>query len=231
MYDHNWLTTPKIEENTMKIGIIGAGNMGGGLGKIWAQVGHEVIFSYSRDDHKLHQLAVSAGENAKVGTPTEAFSQSDVVMLAVWMPFLEEALRFAGSLDGKIVMTCVSGLQPDFTGKTIGIATNLKASVAEIIQQSAPTAKVVEAFNITFAEVIAADSRNFGGDRPSIFYCGNDAAAKKIVAGLIEECGYEAIDAGNLTVARSLETLATAWVQFAVASKLFPNLGLKALQR
>ncbi|MBD2681947.1 MULTISPECIES: NADPH-dependent F420 reductase [Nostoc] len=215
----------------MKIGIVGSGNMGGGLGKIWVKAGHQVIFSYSRDENKLRQLAASAGENAKVGTPEEAVYEGDVVMLAVWVPSLEEVIRAAGSLDGKIIITCVSGLQPDFTGQTIGIATNLKTSVAETIQHFAPKAKVVEAFNITFAEIIGSDSRQFGGDRPSIFYCGDDAEAKKVVAGLIEECGYEAVDAGELLVARSLETLATAWVQFAVTSKLFPNLGLKALRR
>ncbi|MBD2034473.1 hypothetical protein H6F76_05415 [Leptolyngbya sp. FACHB-321] len=69
------------------------------------------------------------------------------------------------------------------------------------------------------------------GDRPSIFYCGNNSDAKKTVAQLMEDCEYEAIDAGMLVVARSLETLATVWVQFAVASQLFSNLGLKALQR
>ncbi|BCL38715.1 NADPH-dependent F420 reductase [Nostoc sp. MS1] len=215
----------------MKIGIVGSGNMGGGLGKIWAKAGHQVIFSYSRDENKLHQLAAAAGENAKVGTPEDAVAQSDVVLLAVWVPFLEEALKSIGSLDGKIIITCVSGLQPDFTGKTIGIATELKTSVAEIIQQFAPKANVVEAFNITFAEIIAAESRQFGSDCPSIFYCGDDAEAKTIVADLIRECGYEPVDAGELIVARSLETLATAWVQFAVASKLFPNLGLQALRR
>ena len=73
--------------------------------------------------------------------------------------------------------------------------------------------------------------RQFGSDFPSVFYCGDDLEAKQVVAGLIEEYGYEAIDAGTLIVARTLETLATAWVQFAVASQLFPNLGLKALRR
>lgn len=215
----------------MKIGVVGSGNMGGGLGKIWAKAGHHVIFSYSRDESKLRQLATEAGENATVGTPEAAVAQSDVVMLAVWVPSLAAVFESTGSLNGKIIITCVSGLQPDFTGNTIGIATDLKTSVAEMIQQFAPKAKVVEAFNITFAEVIAAESRQFGSDRPSIFYCGDDAEAKTIVAGLIEECGYTAVDAGDLIVARSLETLATAWVQFAVTSKLFPNLGLKALQR
>ncbi|ARV61182.1 hypothetical protein BZZ01_23495 [Nostocales cyanobacterium HT-58-2] len=215
----------------MKIGIIGAGNMGAALGKIWAKAGHQVIFSYSRDENKLRQLTTSAGETAKAGTPKEAVIQSDVILFAVWAPSLEEVIHAAGSLDGKIVMTCVSGLKPDFTGQTIGLPTDLKISVAETIQQLAPNAKVVEAFNTTFAEIIASDSRQFGDDRPSIFYCGDDVEAKKVVADLIGECGYEAVDAGALIVARSLETLATAWVQFAVASQLFPNLGLKALQR
>lgn len=215
----------------MRIGIIGAGNMGAALGRIWAKAGHEVIFSYSRDQNKLHQLAASAGETAQAGTPQDAVAHSDVILLAVWIPSLADVLHTVGALDHKIVITCVSGLQPDFTGQTVGLATDLKISVAETIQQLAPNAKVVEAFNITFAEIIASDSRQFGSDSPSVFYCGDDTEAKQIVAALIEQCGYEAVDAGKLIVARTLETLATAWVQFAVASQLFPNLGLKALRR
>lgn len=215
----------------MRIGIIGAGNMGAALGKIWAKAGHHVIFSYSRDENKLRQLAASAGETARAGTPQETVAHSDVILFAVWVPSLADVIQAVGSLDNKILITCVSGLQPDFTGQTIGLATDLKMSVAEMIQQLAPNTRVVEAFNTTFAEIIASDSRQFGADFPSVFYCGDDAEAKQVVAGLIEECGYEAIDAGKLAIARSLETLATAWVQFAAASQLFPNLGLKALRR
>lgn len=215
----------------MKIGIVGSGNMGGGLGKLWAKAGHQVIFSYSRDDRKLRQLAASAGEKASFGTPAEAVAQSEVIMLAVGVSALEEVIHTVGALDGKLIISCVSGLKPDFSGQTIGLATELTISVAERVQQLAPQAKVVEAFNITFAEVIAAESRQFGSDRPSVFYCGDDPGAKTIVAGLVKDCGYEAIDAGALIVARSLETLATAWVQFSAASQLFPNLGLKALRR
>lgn len=193
--------------------------MGGGLGKLWAKAGHEVIFSYSRNPDKLQQLAVAAGNQATVGDMKEAVEKSQVVMLAVGVSALEDVMSTVGSLDSKIMITCVSGLQPDFTGQKIGLATNLEISVAEKVQQLAPNADVVEAFNITFADIIASESRDFGGDRPSIFYCGDDLEAKKTVAQLIEDCEYEAIDAGRLIVARSLETLATAWVQFAVASQ------------
>ncbi len=215
----------------MKIGILGAGNMGAGLGLLWAKAGHKVIFSYSRDQAKLRHLAETAGPNAQVGTPAETVAQSEVVMLAVALPLLEDAIAAGSPFDGKIIITCVSGLRPDFTGQTIGLATDLTISVAEQVQQLAPQAKVVEAFNLTFAEIIAAESREFEGDCPSLFYCGDDAAAKATVAALIADCGYTAIDTGGLGVARSLETLATAWVQFAVASGLFPNLAFKALRR
>jgi 8-hydroxy-5-deazaflavin:NADPH oxidoreductase len=214
----------------MKIGIIGAGNMGAGLGKLWAKAGHEVVFSYSRDENKLVELATAAGATAKAGTIQEAAAQ-DIILIAVWLPALKEVIHTAGSLDGKIVITCVSGIQPDFSGQTIGLSTDLKISVAETIQELVPNAKVVEAFNTTFAEIIASDSRQFGADFPSVFYCGDDAEAKQIAANLIEDCGYKAVNAGKLLVARTLETLASAWVQFAVTSQLFPNLGLKALQR
>jgi len=215
----------------MKIGIIGAGNMGSGLGRIWAKAGHQVIFSYSRDPKKLQELVMMAGKNASVGTPQEAVAKSEVILLAVWVPSLETIIREIDSWEGKVIITCVSGLKPDFTGETIGIETDLGISVAEMIQQLVPSARVVEAFNTTFAEIVASDSRRFGEDNPSILYCGDDNEAKQTVAALVEACGYEAVDAGNLKVARSLETLATAWVQFAVASGLFPNLGLKALRR
>jgi hypothetical protein len=215
----------------MNIGIIGSGNMGSALGTIWAKKGHQVIFSYSRDPGKLEAIATAAGKNAQVGTPEEAVQSSDVVLITLQPFVLEEVLSTIGSWENKIVLTCMSGLKPDFTGQTIGIATDLKISVAEQLAQLVAGATVVEAFNITFAEILASDSRQFGSEHPTVFYCGDDAEAKAIAAQLIQDCGYNAIDAGGLMVARSLETLATAWVQFAVASGLFPNIGLKALRR
>lgn len=215
----------------MNIGIIGTGAMGSALGKLWAQQGHQVLFSFSRDPKKLEAAAQSAGANAKVATPQEAVQESEVVILGVKPEVLNEALGSAGGLKGKIVITFMSDLRMDPSGKKLGIATNRKQSVAEQIAELEPEANVVEAFNVTFADILASESRLFGEDKASIFYCGDNASAKATVAGLIGDCGYEAVDAGSLQTARSLETLATAWVQFAVASGLFPNIGLKALRR
>ncbi|MBC8141162.1 MAG: NAD(P)-binding domain-containing protein [Armatimonadetes bacterium] len=214
----------------MKIGIIGAGSMGSALGKIWAMQGHHVEFSFTRDPNKLARIVEEIGLDTQVATPADAVRNSDVILIAVWPDALETALREAGSLSGKVVITCVSGLKPDMSGGTIGLPTDLTISMAEKIATLSPDAKVVEAFNTTFAEILAAPSRDFNGERPSVFYCGDDASAKVIVKGLVEECGYQAVDAGSLHSARALETLATAWVQFAVVAGLFPNLGLKALR-
>ena len=121
----------------MNIGIIGAGNMGSALGKIWANNGHQVLFSYARDFEKLKALAASV--NGKAGTPAEA-AFADVIFLAVPWTQLEDALKAAGTLADKVLITCVSGLKPDFAGQTMGLPTNLKTSVAEQIAQLAPGA-------------------------------------------------------------------------------------------
>lgn len=215
----------------MKIGIIGSGNMGGSLGKIWAAKGHEVVFSFSQDPAKLEALAQAAGPNARVGTPRQAAEESDAILVSVLPLLLTQVLESAGSLAGKTVITCMSGLKPDFTGQTIGLPTDRAISIAEELAQLAPKAKVVEAFNITFAEILASDSRLFAGEKASIFYCGDDTQAKAVAAQLIADADYEPVDAGGLGTARALETLASAWVQFAAVSRMFPGLGLKAVRR
>lgn len=214
----------------MNIGVIGAGNMGSALGKQFAQLGYAVLFSFSHDEQKLKELASSVGSNAKWGSPKEAAQFGDIILLTVPWPALEDAISAAGSLAGKIIISTTSPNEPDFEGKATGLKTDADISAAERIAQLAPDAKVVETFNLTFAEIIKAGT-DFDGQKPSLFYCGDDTGAKQTVAELVESCGYEAIDAGGLGVARSLELLSSAWVQMAAASKLFPNVALKVLKR
>lgn len=202
--------------------------MGGSLGKIWASKGHRVLFSFSQDPAKLEELAQTAGANGRVGTPRQAVEESEVVLISVWPPALPQALGAVGSLAGKVVITCMSGLKPDFTGQTLGLPTDRTISMAEELAQLIPDAKVVEAFNLTFAEILASSSRSFNGEYASIFYCGDDAEAKALVAQLIVDADYEPIDAGGLQTARMLETLASAWVQFAAVSGLFPDIGFNS---
>lgn len=215
----------------MNIGVVGCGGMGTGLGQAWARAGHRVMFSHSRDPNKPAALAAEV-PNASAGTVPEAVAFGDAVLLAVNYAGLKVvAEQIADRAAGKPVITCVSGLRPDFAGNTVGLATDLTVSVAEQVAGRLWGALVVEAFNVTFAEIIAGGTDGFGDHRPTVFLCGDDAAAKGVAAGLVADAGFEPVDAGRLKVARTLETLATAWVQFAVAANLFPEAGLRCLRR
>src|SRR5262245_46534631 len=90
----------------MKIGILGSGRMGGKLGTIFARAGHEVVFSYSRDFHKLEKLARDAKGEARAGTPAEAARDADAVLLAVHWSRVDDVLKQAGSLARAVVVTC-----------------------------------------------------------------------------------------------------------------------------
>ncbi|GEM_PF-2123858 len=103
----------------MKIGIVGSGNMGSALGTLWSAKGHQVKFSYSRNEDKLTALS-KENKNTSKGTVEEAILFGDVVMLAVPYTSLEDILLNKELFKEKIAITCVSGLQPDFTGKQSG---------------------------------------------------------------------------------------------------------------
>ena len=190
----------------MKIGFIGSGNIGTALAKIWLDSGHEVMLSFTRHPEELKQKAQDMG--ATSGTPEEAVAFGDVVVLAVMYEILDKALEQAGSLDGKIVIdTNNSLLPPDYTE----FAVTGHDSVAEQIARKTKGAKVVKAFNTVGANILASDSRDFNGDTPVMFYCGDDADAKEKVAPLIKDTGFEPVDIGKLQSARYIEPMVGLW--------------------
>ncbi|MGL5074900.1 MAG: NADPH-dependent F420 reductase [Waterburya sp.] len=209
----------------MNIGIIGAGNMGRGLGKIWVQNGHKLMFSYSRDISKLEKIAQSLGNNATVGTPAEAVQFADVVLLSVPYGAVENALQAAGSLEGKIVFSIVNALLPDMSGMAVGTTT----SGAEEIAKLAPGAFVVEALPV-FAEVLNFESRRFGEQQATVFYTGDNQQAKQTVANLLQELDVEPIDAGTLKNSRYVEPAMMLLIQLAYGQQL-GQVGFKLLKR
>jgi 8-hydroxy-5-deazaflavin:NADPH oxidoreductase len=215
----------KTEEKTMKIGIIGAGNMGSGLGKIWAKNGHELMFSFSHNEQKLKELAASVSATAQVGTSAAAVQFADVVLLAVPWGAVPEALQAAGSLEGKILFSCVNALKPDMSGMAVGTTT----SAAEEIAKLAPGARVVEGLPL-FAEVLQSGDTSFNGEKATVFYCGDDSEAKTIVAGLLEETAVEAIDIGGLSTARYLEPAMMLLIQLAYMKQM-GQVAFKLLRR
>ena len=90
----------------MRIGILGSGLMGGKLGTIFARAGHEVVFSYSHSKAKLEKLAREAGGRASAGTPAEAAKDADALLLAVHWSRVDDVLKKAGDVSGKVIVTC-----------------------------------------------------------------------------------------------------------------------------
>lgn len=210
----------------MKIGIIGSGNMGSALGKLWAQQGHQVMFSYSRDRTKLEAIVAEVGANAQIGTPAEATDFGDVILFVVPWKAVNDALAQAGSLSGKVVISCVNPLKADLSGLEVGTSTSGAEEIAKLI----PDAKVVEVL-FPFAEILQSASLQFGTEIATQFYCGDDADAKAIVAPLISQLGLNPVDVGSLTNARYLEPLGMLLVQLAYVGGMGATIGLKLLQQ
>ena len=186
----------------MQIGILGSGLMGGKLGTIFARAGHDVVFSYARTQKKLERLAKKAGGNARAGTPREAAENADVLLLAVHWDHVADVLRQAGSVRGKVIVTCSLPMNTANTRLIVGHTT----SGAERLAKRARGARVVSAFGTVPSEVLFGVFKGRRrATRPSLLHCGDDAAAKKTVARLIRDVGFEPEDAGALTAARFLE--------------------------
>ena len=189
----------------MRVGILGSGLMGGKLGTIFARAGHEVVFSYARSNDKLKKLARDAQGNARAGTPGAAAKQADAILLAVHWSRIDDVLKQAGDLSGKVIVTCSL---PMDVGNTKLIIANT-SSGAEELAKKVPRAHVVSAFNTVPSEVLfgvfEAKDKNL---RPILLYHGDDQSAKDVVAKLIHDAGFDPVDAGSLRIARYTEPFA-----------------------
>lgn len=208
----------------MKVGIIGTGNVGSALGKLWAERGHDVCFSFNRDPEQLEAAARQAALRARASTPAEAAEFGEVVVLSVPWGALREALEQAGPLDGKLLFSTVSALKPDYSGLEVGTTT----SAAEEIAKLASSATVVEGLPVN-ASILHSSSRRFGDQSPTVFYCGDDATAKATVRTLLEDAGMEPGDAGPLVSARLVEPAGLLTAQ--LGSRLGVEVALKLLRR
>ncbi len=210
----------------MKIGIIGAGRVGGTLGKAWARLGHEVMFGV-RDpgSEKVQGLLKEAGPAARAGSIAEAAAFGEVVVLAVPWAAAQDAARAAGDLRGKILIDVTNTL----TRKVPALALGPETSSAEEIARRAVGAKVVKAFN-TIGAVTMANPK-YGTLRADTYICGDDEAAKATVTGLAKELGFDVVDVGPLTSARLVEALTGLWAVLAFDRGLGPSIAFKLLRR
>lgn len=208
------------------IAILGAGNVGGALARVWSAAGHSVTFGLPEPQSEKSRAALSKlGGTARAASNKGAASSAQIVALCVPWPAAQDAIRQCGNLSGKIVIDCTNPLRADLQGLSIGTTT----SAAEQVASWASGAKVVKAFNT----IGAADFGNaqFGTQRADGFYCGDDPASKSWVLDLIEAAGLDPVDAGPLRNARWLEAMAMLWIDLAVNQKQGPNHGFKLLRR
>jgi 8-hydroxy-5-deazaflavin:NADPH oxidoreductase len=212
----------------MRIGILGSGLMGGKLGMIFARAGHQVVFSYARSERKLKRLARQAGRHALAGTPKEAAARADALLLAVHWSRVGDVLKQAGTLSGKVIVSCSLPMNADDTRLVVAHTSSGAEALARRVRQ----ARVVSAFNTVPSEVLfdVFGAKRRARHRPSLLYCGNDQAAKDVASGLIRDVGFDPVDAGSLQVARYLEPFALAMAQVAYEGDDGPRLAYR-LQR
>ncbi len=208
----------------MRVGILGSGLMGGKLGTLFARAGHEVVFSYARSRKKLEGLARDAGGQARAGTPAEAARDADAVLLAVHWSRVDDVLKQAGDLSGKVLVTCSLPMNADDTELVVAHT----SSGAEELAGKARKAKVVAAFGTVPSEVLFCVFEARESDaRPSLVYCGDDDGAKEVAVRLIRDVGFDPVDAGPLRIARYMEPFTLLVAQLAYKGDGGPELAYR----
>ena len=208
----------------MRIGILGSGLMGGKLGTLFARAGHHVIFSYARGEKKLKRLAREAGERARAGTPGDAASESDVLLLAVHWSRVHDVLKQTGSLKGKVVVSC--SLPMSANDSELAVAHT--SSGAEVLAKKLRGAHFVSAFGTIPSEVLfGVFERRRRKNKPTLVYCGDDPRSKAVAARLIKDVGFEPLDAGPLRIARYTEPFTLLVAQLAYEGDRGPEMAYR----
>ncbi|HKN97479.1 MAG TPA: NAD(P)-binding domain-containing protein [Pseudonocardiaceae bacterium] len=184
----------------MKIGVIGAGRIGGNAAKLFAAAGHTVLLSFSRQPERLHALADSIGENATVGSVREAAEFGEVVFFSVGWSLIPSVLDDAGSLAGRIVIDTTNQF-----GRGADEPAKAGLTAAQFNQRRMPGASLVKAFNTLTSGFQAAEAGRPLDKRVVLFLCGDDQAAKDVVSRLISDAGFAPADLGGLADAAPME--------------------------
>jgi NADPH-dependent F420 reductase len=214
----------------MRIAIIGAGNVGGTLGKRWAKAGHEVAFG-ARDpaEAKVAALVRDSGPRARAATVPEAARDAAVVVLTVPWDSARDALAAAGDLRGRVLIDVTNPLPSTPDGLRQGLVIGHTTSGGEQVAGWARGARVVKAFNTTGFQNMADPV--YGSKGLSLLLCGDDAEAKKTTADLARQLGFDPIDVGPLKSARYLEAVAMLWIDMAILQGFGTNFGFQVVRR
>ncbi len=216
----------------MKIAIIGAGNVGGALGKQWAKAGHTIVFGVRNPGQgKTQPPLAEIGTSATSATISQAAHSADVIVLATPWAAVSEVVAAMGDVKGKIIIDCTNPLSLQGDG-SLSLAVGFTTSGAEEIERQAVGAQVAKAFN-TYGWENFADSSypGYGDLKPAMFFCTDSDKARELVQKLAKDLGYEPVDTGGLGMARSLEPLALMWIRLAIRRERNPNFVWGMLKR
>jgi predicted dinucleotide-binding enzyme len=223
-----WITAagPALAESTgarpLKIGVIGAGRIGGTLASLWAKAGHEVFVS-SRHPERLQELARSLGSKGRAGTPREAASFGDVVLVSVPYKALPQIGRdFAGELKGKVVLD-TGNPYPERDGEMAEEARRKGTGVASA--EFLPGVRLVRAFNAISAQNLRSEAHR-DGERVAIPIAGDEADALAVASRLVRDAGFEPVVVGPLATARKFDVGAPVYTEVLTARELRARLGL-----
>ncbi|WP_216850855.1 NADPH-dependent F420 reductase [Acidisphaera sp. L21] len=196
----------------LKIAILGAGNVGGALGRGWSRVGHTIAYGVVDPGTAKHGPIADAAGGAEVATVLKATIGADVVVLALPFAAVPGALEAAGDLAGRVIVDVTNPMRMGSAG--LELAMGFDASAAEQVARLAPGASVYKTLNQVGFEVME-DTGRFP-IAPLMFVAGDDDGRKPLVLGMVADLGFHAVDAGGLKAARLLEPLGALWIHMAI---------------
>jgi hypothetical protein len=220
-----WLSTlvgPAASQPPMKIGIIGAGRIGGTLGEHWVKAGHQVLLS-SRHPENLKALADRLGPRARAGTPREAAAFGDVILVSVPYGALPQVGRdYASELRGKVVLDPAN----PFPGRDGAVAEDARRKGTGVASaEHLPGVRLVRAFNTIPASVLRIEAHR-AGERIAVPLAADDREALEIAARLVREAGFEPVVVGPLARAKDFDAGTLVFGRGLTARELRQSLGI-----
>jgi hypothetical protein len=188
----------------MRIAIIGAGSVGGGLGRAFGAAGHEVVFGVRDPESTKTMAALADIPDAEAMAPGDAVVGADVIVFALRPVAVPSMAAEIGSLDGRIVIDAMNRFDGEPT-----------RSMTQELAALLPGAKLAKAFNTTgYENYTTARERT---SKAAMFVAGDDPDAKQVAMSLATELGFRAEDAGGLAVTKALEDMVRVWLVLAQA--------------
>jgi len=205
---------------TLKITVLGAGNIGGTLGSKWVVAGHQVTFGVSDPNgEKARKLRSELGNGVAIGTVAEALSTApDVVLMAIPGAAMEATIsQFADQLDGKIIIDAANNM-----------AASTRNSFAAL-QQHTPHARIYRAFN-TYGWENFANSEYEGGPA-DLFFCGTNGESRAVIEQLISDVGLRPLYLGGVEQVGLVDAVLGLWFALASGQRKGRHLAFRMLTR